>query len=57
MSEGGATATPTAEELSRAVIARVDVSDQLGDVLALPDLHVAVSYTHLARTPAALRSR
>jgi glucose/mannose-6-phosphate isomerase len=37
MSEGGATATPTAEELSRAVIARVDASDQLGDVLALPE--------------------
>jgi glucose/mannose-6-phosphate isomerase len=37
MSEGATTATPTAEELSRAVIARVDVSDQLGDVLALPE--------------------
>jgi glucose/mannose-6-phosphate isomerase len=36
MSEGGATATPTAE-LSRAAIARVDPSEQLGDVLALPE--------------------
>jgi len=33
----GATAAPTAEELSRASIARVDPSDQLGDVLALPE--------------------
>ncbi len=38
MSEGGATATPTAGgELSRAAIAQVDPSDQLGDVLALPE--------------------
>jgi glucose/mannose-6-phosphate isomerase len=37
MSDGGATAIPTAEELSRASIARVDPSDQLGDVLALPE--------------------
>jgi glucose/mannose-6-phosphate isomerase len=37
MSDGGATATPTAEELNRASIARVDPSDQLGDVLALPE--------------------
>src|ERR1700690_4100700 len=37
MSDGGATAAPTAEELSRAAIAQVDPSDQLGDVLALPD--------------------
>jgi glucose/mannose-6-phosphate isomerase len=37
MSDGGATATPTAQELSRASIARVDPSDQLGDVLALPE--------------------
>jgi len=37
MSEGGATATPTAEELSRESIARIDPSDQLGDVLALPE--------------------
>ena len=37
MSDGGATATPTAQELSRAAIARVDPSDQLGDVLALPE--------------------
>jgi glucose/mannose-6-phosphate isomerase len=36
MTDGGATATPTAEELTRASIARVDPSDQLGDVLALP---------------------
>ncbi len=41
MSDGGATATPTAgelsPELSRESIARVDPSDQLGDVLALPE--------------------
>jgi glucose/mannose-6-phosphate isomerase len=37
MSDGGATATPTAEELSRESIARIDPSDQLGDVLALPE--------------------
>jgi glucose/mannose-6-phosphate isomerase len=37
MSDGGATATPTAEELSREAIARVDPSNQLGDVLALPE--------------------
>jgi glucose/mannose-6-phosphate isomerase len=37
MSDGGATAAPTAEELSRAAIARIDPSDQLGDVLALPE--------------------
>ncbi len=37
MSESGVTATSTAEELSRASIARVDLSDQLGDVLALPE--------------------
>jgi glucose/mannose-6-phosphate isomerase len=37
MSDGGATATPTAQELSRVTIARVDPSDQLGDVLALPE--------------------
>lgn len=37
MSDGGATAAPTAEELSRAAIARVDPSNQLGDVLALPE--------------------
>ncbi|MGH2863685.1 MAG: bifunctional phosphoglucose/phosphomannose isomerase [Solirubrobacteraceae bacterium] len=37
MSDGGATATPTAQELTRAVIAQVDPSDQLGDVLALPE--------------------
>jgi glucose/mannose-6-phosphate isomerase len=37
MSDGGATATPMAEELTRASIARVDPSDQLGDVLALPE--------------------
>jgi glucose/mannose-6-phosphate isomerase len=37
MSDGGATATPITEELSRASIARVDPSDQLGDVLALPE--------------------
>src|SRR4051812_7074491 len=37
MSEGSATAAPAAAELSRATIARVDASDQLGDVLALPE--------------------
>jgi glucose/mannose-6-phosphate isomerase len=38
MSKGGhVTATPTAEALSRAAIAQVDVSDQLGAVLALPE--------------------
>jgi glucose/mannose-6-phosphate isomerase len=37
MSDGGATAVPTAAELSRAAIARVDPSNQLGDVLALPE--------------------
>ena len=37
MSDGGATATGTAEELSRESIARIDPSDQLGDVLALPE--------------------
>jgi glucose/mannose-6-phosphate isomerase len=37
MSDSGATATPIAEELSRAAIARVDPSGQLSDVLALPE--------------------
>jgi glucose/mannose-6-phosphate isomerase len=37
MSEGGLAATPMAEELSRATIARIDPTDQLGDVLALPE--------------------
>jgi glucose/mannose-6-phosphate isomerase len=37
MSEGGVTAASTAQELSRAFIAGVDPSDQLGDVLALPE--------------------
>jgi glucose/mannose-6-phosphate isomerase len=37
MSDGRATATPTAGALSRAAIAQVDLSDQLGDVLALPE--------------------
>src|SRR5664279_5457750 len=37
MSEGAASATPTAEALSREAIARVDLSGQLGDVLALPE--------------------
>jgi glucose/mannose-6-phosphate isomerase len=37
MSDGGATAAPMAQELSRAAIAKVDPSDQLGDVLALPE--------------------
>src|SRR5579859_4422371 len=37
MSDGGLTATSTAGELSREAIAAVDPSDQLGDVLALPE--------------------
>jgi glucose/mannose-6-phosphate isomerase len=37
MSDGRATATPTADALSRAAIAQVDLSDQLGDVLTLPE--------------------
>jgi glucose/mannose-6-phosphate isomerase len=37
MSEGAASAAPTAEALSREAIARVDLSGQLGDVLALPE--------------------
>ncbi|MGA2319261.1 MAG: bifunctional phosphoglucose/phosphomannose isomerase [Solirubrobacteraceae bacterium] len=37
MSDGGPTAPPTAAELSREAIAAVDVSGQLGDVLALPE--------------------
>jgi glucose/mannose-6-phosphate isomerase len=37
MSEGAASAASTAAELSREVIARVDSSDQLGDILALPE--------------------
>ena len=37
MSEGSVTATPAANELTRAVIAQIDASDQLGDVLALPE--------------------
>ena len=37
MSEAGLTATPGAETLSRSAIARVDPSDQLGDVLAMPE--------------------
>jgi glucose/mannose-6-phosphate isomerase len=37
MSEGAASATSTAAELSREAIARVDSSDQLGDILALPE--------------------
>jgi glucose/mannose-6-phosphate isomerase len=37
MTDSGATATPIAEELSRAAIALLDASDQLGDVLALPE--------------------
>ncbi|HLH13846.1 MAG TPA: bifunctional phosphoglucose/phosphomannose isomerase [Solirubrobacteraceae bacterium] len=37
MSDGGATAAPAAQELSRASIARVDPSNQLEDVLALPE--------------------
>jgi glucose/mannose-6-phosphate isomerase len=37
MSEGAVTAGPGAETLSRAEIAKFDSSDQLGDVLALPE--------------------
>jgi glucose/mannose-6-phosphate isomerase len=37
MSEGAVTAAPGAEVLSRAAIARVDSTDQLADVLALPE--------------------
>jgi glucose/mannose-6-phosphate isomerase len=37
MSDGSMTATPAAGELSRAAIAQVDASDQLGDVLAVPE--------------------
>ena len=37
MSEGGVTATPSVAVLSRAAIAQVDISDQLGAVLALPE--------------------
>src|SRR3989442_3470172 len=37
MSEGAVTAGTGAETLSRAEIAKVDSSDQLGDVLALPE--------------------
>jgi glucose/mannose-6-phosphate isomerase len=33
----GVTTTPTAEVLSRAAIAQIDASNQLGDVLALPE--------------------
>ena len=37
MSKGGVSAVPSAETLSRAAIAQVDLSDQLGAVLALPE--------------------
>ena len=37
MSEGGLAATPAAQELTREAISRIDPSDQLGDVLALPE--------------------
>jgi len=37
MSDAAASASPTAEVLSREAIAQVDASDQLGDVLALPE--------------------
>jgi glucose/mannose-6-phosphate isomerase len=37
MSDSAASTSPTAEVLSREAIARVDPSDQLGDVLALPE--------------------
>jgi glucose/mannose-6-phosphate isomerase len=37
MSDGAASAAPTAQALSREAIARVDTSDQLSDVLGLPE--------------------
>ncbi|HMD56170.1 MAG TPA: bifunctional phosphoglucose/phosphomannose isomerase [Solirubrobacteraceae bacterium] len=37
MSEGPLTAAPAIEELSRAAIAQIDASDQIDDVLALPE--------------------
>src|ERR1700674_5918286 len=37
MSKSGVTAIPSSETLSRAAIAQVDLSDQLGAVLALPE--------------------
>jgi glucose/mannose-6-phosphate isomerase len=37
MSEGAASATSTAAELTREAIARVDRSGQIDDVLALPE--------------------
>jgi glucose/mannose-6-phosphate isomerase len=37
MSDGGTTATPAAQQISREMIARVDPSSQLDDVLALPE--------------------
>src|SRR5580692_10885823 len=37
MSEGAPSATPTVHELSREEIARVDLSGQMDDVLALPE--------------------
>src|SRR5947209_18605098 len=37
MSDGSVTATPAAGELTRAAIAQVDASDQLGAVLAAPE--------------------
>jgi glucose/mannose-6-phosphate isomerase len=37
MTDASISATPAAEELSREAIARIDPSDQLGDVLALPE--------------------
>jgi len=37
MSQGGATATPDAGQLTRDEIARIDPSGQMGDVLALPE--------------------
>jgi glucose/mannose-6-phosphate isomerase len=37
MSDGGATATPTVQELTSATIAPLDPTGQLGDVLSLPE--------------------
>ena len=37
MTDGSLAATPAAEQLSREAIAQVDSSDQLGDMLALPE--------------------
>jgi len=49
MSEGSLTAPAAEAELSRAAIAQVDVTDQLADVLALPEhLRVVVALRYYA---------